>query len=119
MESVDSSFDKASRLLSTEDFSYLRKNSKIITDRWLRIYYKPSRINSETSRIGFSVTKKVGKANKRNLCKRIIREFFRISPYRHGGKDIMVVVSNRLFKQSEDPKKDLNLSLERAFAKLQ
>ncbi len=119
MTSVDSTFDKSSRLLSTEDFSYLRKNSSVITDRWLRIYYKPSRINSETSRIGFSVTKKVGKANKRNLCKRVIREFFRHSSLRNSGQDFMVVVSNRLFKNSEQPKDDLRSSLQNAFAKLQ
>lgn len=119
MVSVDSTFDKSSRLLSTEDFSYLRKNSNVITDRWLRIYYKPSRTNSEISRIGFSVTKKVGKANKRNLCKRVIREFFRTSSYRTTGQDYMVVVSNRLFKSSEQPKDDLRKSLINAFAKLQ
>ena len=119
MESVDSTFDKASRLLSTEDFAYLRKNSNVITDRWLRIYYKPSRTNSEISRIGFSVTKKVGKANKRNICKRVIREFFRTSSYRKTGQDFMVVVSNRLYKSSKQPKEDLLHSLQNAFAKLQ
>lgn len=119
MTSVDSTFDKSSRLLSTEDFSYLRKNSHVVTDRWLRIYYKPSRLNSETSRVGFSVTKKVGKANKRNLCKRIIREFFRTSSYRSNGKDFMIVVSNRLFKNSQNPKEDLRNSLVNAFAKIQ
>jgi len=118
MPTADSSFDKSYRLLSADDFSYLRKDSKNFSHKWLRVYYKPSRINSSKSRIGISVTKKVGKANKRNFCKRLIREFFRNSDFRDLGLDMLVLVSPRLLKQSDNPQNDLRSALEFSFKQI-
>lgn len=118
MPAADNGFDKSYRLLSADDFSYLRKGSKNFSHKWLRIYYKPSKNNSSTTRIGISVTKKVGKANKRNLCKRLIREYFRNSEHKFLGQDLLVLVSPRLFKMSESPKNDLRSALEFSFSQI-
>lgn len=118
LEEVGEGFDKSFRLLSASDFSYLKKNSESFSSRWTRIYFKKSRINSQNSRIGISVTKKVGKANKRSICKRVIRETFRVSPYKFLGIDMLVIVSPRLFQNSNDPKKDLKSALEYSFKKI-
>jgi ribonuclease P protein component len=118
MPAADNGFDKSYRLLSADDFSYLRKDSKNFNHKWMRVYYKPSRINSSKSRIGISVTKKVGKANIRNLCKRQVREFFRSSDYKELGLDLLVLVSPRLFKQSENPVLDLSKALDFSFSQI-
>ncbi len=118
MPTADNGFDKSYRLLSAEDFSYLRKDSKNFSNKWMRVYYKPSKINSSKTRIGITVTKKVGKANKRSICKRTIREFFRQSEYKSLGLDMLVLVSPRLFKNSKDVKGDLNSALNHSFSNI-
>ncbi|WP_372653577.1 ribonuclease P protein component [Halobacteriovorax sp.] len=112
---VDNSYDKSYRLLSTQDFSYLRKNSKRFKSKWLMAYYKPSRIlvSSSHSRIGFSITKKVGNAVIRNRYKRIMRDMFRQSSLKEKGLDILVIVSPYVTKNNktvEDQEKCLRES---------
>lgn len=68
---------------------------------WIRAFFSSSRINSESTRIAFSVTKKVGKANVRNRVKRLLKESFRQSEYKFRGMDILFVVSPNLFKKVE------------------
>lgn len=104
---ADSSFSKDYRLLSARDFSYLRKGSKSVKNKWLKAYFKPSAIKAgsstpKKSRIGISASKKVGKANIRNLCKRQIRETFRVSDFRESGLDVLIIVSPYLFKNIPD-----------------
>lgn len=96
------SFEKHHRLLKACDFSYLKVNSQTLSRPWLRVFYSSSRLGSEKTRVGFSVSKKVGKANCRNRVKRILREKFRLSPYKVLGKDILFVVSPNLFKKIEN-----------------
>jgi ribonuclease P protein component len=60
------------------------------------VFYKPSLESLDCSRIGLSVSKKVGKAHRRNRLKRIIREFYRHSQIRTFPIDFMLVVSPRL-----------------------
>jgi ribonuclease P protein component len=101
---ADNQFDKSYRLLSAQDFSYLRRGSKQFKSKWLMAYYRPSRLraSSNHTRIGFSITKKVGKANIRNRYKRILRDMFRNSDIREKGFDILVIVSPYLTKRIED-----------------
>jgi ribonuclease P protein component len=118
MAEADNSFSKDYRLLSASDFSYLRKDSQSVSHKWVRLYYKKSKTNSSHSRIGIAVTKKVGKANKRNLCKRVIRDYFRNSSYKELGLDVLVLVSPRLFQRDHDHKAALRSSLEFCFNSL-
>jgi ribonuclease P protein component len=53
------------------------------------------RNNLNYSRIGITVTKKYGKAHKRNRMKRILREFFRLNKPLFGkGYDFLLIVKN-------------------------
>ena len=88
---ADSRFEKNFRLLSANDFSELKVDSSSFKKPSLIIYYKKNPFNQ--TRIGLSVPKKIGKAHNRNRLKRLIREFFRQSPYKFLGCDILFVVS--------------------------
>ena len=107
-------FPKASRLLTKTDFRGLWKNSLKVETRWLRAYVKKRQ--AQESRLGIGITKKVGKAVRRNRLKRIIREYFRTSDYRLKGWDILVTVNPKLsqnipesFKADGEIRKSLNI----------
>ncbi len=88
---VDSRFEKKFRLLSARDFDELKVGSSSYKKASLIIYYKKNSFNQ--SRIGLSIPKKIGKSHDRNRLKRIIREYYRNSPYKFLGYDILFVVS--------------------------
>lgn len=118
---ADKSFGKEYRLLSARDFGYLRENSKSLSFSFLRIYYTENRLKSDTTRVGFSVSKKVGKANIRNRLKRIFRDKFRNSDYRCLNKDILFVVSPAILKKikcRDDAERILLNSFSKAFKKI-
>lgn len=73
---VDFSFLKSHRLLNKSDFQYLRKDASFLRFRSFHCFYKNS---NTTSRLGLSVSKKVGNAVKRNRIKRVFREEFRLN----------------------------------------
>lgn len=104
---ADNHFDKSYRLLSAQDFSYLRRGSKQFKNKWIMAYYRPSRLSatSKHTRIGFSITKKVGKAHTRNRFKRIMRDMFRNSEFKYRTLDIIVNVSPYLTKRTTCEKK--------------
>ena len=72
-------FSKADRLLKRSQFIELSKFGKKAQNKQFLIIYVPSRVNR--TRLGITVSKKVGKAIERNRVKRHIREFFRL--HRH------------------------------------
>ena len=88
---ADSRFEKKFRLLSASDFSELKVDSLSFKKPSLIIYYKKNSYNQ--TRIGLSVTKKIGKAHDRNRLKRLLREAFRQSSFKFLGADVLVVVS--------------------------
>ncbi len=90
------SFPKESRLLNSQDFNYLRKGALILNTPYLRFYYKESRLEESSARLGLSVSRKVGNAVQRNIVKRILRECFRESDLRKIPQDILIVASPRL-----------------------
>ena len=64
------------RLKKNKHFSYIYKKGKRISTKNLTLFIVPSKYNNY--RIGFSISKKLGKANKRNRLKRRLREIVRV-----------------------------------------
>lgn len=87
---ADNTYPKTLRLLSARDFSNLKVDSKLFKKSLLRIYYKTNSLSH--SRLGISVSTRVGKSNIRNRFKRILREEFRLSDLRNKSLDILFVV---------------------------
>jgi ribonuclease P protein component len=93
---MDKSYPKTNRLLKKIDFSYIQGAKKLYS-KGINIFWKPSRVSSNLTRVGISVSKKVNKrAVVRNRIKRKIREWFRNSKYKEKGIDILIVVYSNL-----------------------
>jgi ribonuclease P protein component len=87
-------FPKSSRLTHKKDFEYMRERSKKTFVPPLVAYSKESRLDSESTRLGLSVSKKQGNAVRRNRIKRILRDEFRRSAAIRGKKrDILIVTA--------------------------
>ena len=102
------SFNKASRLLSKDDFFYLSKGAKKILTPKLIFFYKPGLTNS--NRVGLAFSRKVGNAVVRNVFKRIVREEFRLKviPNQSAIYDVLVIGRHR--KGSEVSKQEIRQS---------
>lgn len=79
-------------------------------------YYK-SKPSQENTRLGLSVSKKVGGAVIRNRLKRLLRESFRQSEWKNLGIDALFVVSPHLYKNIKD-KKEAERKLLDGFAEM-
>ena len=93
---------KADRLLKRPEFTRLAKTGKKIQNRIFIFYY--SRATGDRSRIGITVSRKVGKAVRRNRLKRLSREFFRLN--RHellGFWDINIIAKTTAAELSAAP----------------
>ena len=77
----ENSYGKERRLLSKNDFLYLRSKSRRTSARNVIVYYKKSQTGSSLTRLGISVSKKVGCAVKRNRLKRRLRSICRSRPF--------------------------------------
>lgn len=67
------------RLKSSKSFDYIHKHGKSYANNNLVLVYAPTKFNLK---VGFSVSKKIGKAVVRNKVKRRLREGFRLMiPY--------------------------------------
>ena len=70
------SYTKSDRIVKRADFEMLRKSGKKIYGEFFVVHYL--RNGLEKSRLGVTVSKKVGCAVTRNRMKRLIREYFRL-----------------------------------------
>jgi ribonuclease P protein component len=70
-------FTKADRLRSSTQYRTLSKNGKRWYSRYFVIVFQKNK--ESRSRLGITVSKRVGKAVTRNRIKRIIREHFRLN----------------------------------------
>ena len=79
------------RLKKNQDFRIIYKRGKSTANRDFVVYYKKNSLGH--SRIGFSVSKKIGKAWKRNEIKRRLREILRKNQYLLSKSyDIIIIV---------------------------
>ena len=76
MDETNQRFPKSVRLLSQKDFDNVFQNDVFAADDFLVI--RATRNNLEVTRLGLSVSRKVGNAVVRNRWKRLIREAFRV-----------------------------------------
>lgn len=114
------SFPKQNRLLNRGDFAFLKSKSKKIVQKSLIAYLKPTQVqDSSVSRLGISASRKFGKANKRNLFKRLVRESFRKSDFKSMGYDLLIVSNNKFLKKEtkicESTKSEIRKNLEFVF----
>ncbi len=95
---VDQSFPKSRRLQSSPEFKAVYDAKRSVSDAWLVVYAKPN--GTTTSRIGLSVSRKVGNAVKRNRLRRLLREAYRLHQHEYpAGFDFVLVGRTR----STDP----------------
>ena len=102
-------FTKKDRLLKRRQFIQLSENGKKVQNKYyLALYAKNDRMRS---RLGVTVTKKVGNAATRNRIKRFCREFFRLNQNRMSDNiDINIIAKkkatyldgNETFRKLED-----------------
>jgi ribonuclease P protein component len=69
--------DQSIRLKKNKEFRYTYKRGRSLKGKYLVIYFCEN--GQENSKIGFSVSKKIGKAIIRNRIKRVLREICRIN----------------------------------------
>jgi ribonuclease P protein component len=86
-------FKKADRILKRRGFLRLTRNGKQVSDRHFIVRYTLSDV--ERSRLGITVTKKVGNAVNRNRLKRFVREYFRLNRHRIGNHLDLVIIAKR------------------------
>ena len=70
-------FPKNARLRSAADFKRVYERKCSVSDAWLIVYGLPNDLGH--SRIGLSVSRKIGNAVARNRFKRLYREAFRLT----------------------------------------
>jgi ribonuclease P protein component len=99
---------KEDRILRRRDYIALSKFGRRIQNEHFIAYISANQ--HSRSRIGITVTKKVGRAVKRNRIKRLVREFFRLNRHWMSGKwDISIIAKRQA----------AGLSSEKAYRSLQ
>ena len=94
---------KSDRLLKRPEFIAL-KNGRNVSDRFFILAYRSNTL--EKSRLGITVTRKIGGAVIRNRIKRVVREFYRMNRQRISGHwDINIIAK----KAAADAPSDLIL----------
>jgi len=87
------SFKKSSRILKRRDYLRLFKIGKKYRNKKFILIVHPNNLNR--SRLGITVTKRVGNAAKRNRIKRFAREFFRQNIHNVVGNWDIVIIANK------------------------
>ncbi len=99
---------RVNRLRKRYQFNYIYKNGTHISSNLLVLYFLPSKTKS--IKVGFAVTKKIGKATVRNLMRRRLREIVRKSlPNLKQNYNIIIVARENILNASfEDISKEYN-----------
>lgn len=74
-------FPKHEHITSADDFKRLYKQGRVYRDKYFIMYLgeRDSADSQPYIKIGFTISKKVGKATVRNRLKRLLREIFRLN----------------------------------------
>ncbi|MDM8515959.1 ribonuclease P protein component [Desulfobacterales bacterium HSG16] len=93
--------EKANRILKRSDFLRISKCGARVHNRdFLAVFY-PNRLSC--TRLGITVTKKVGNSVIRNRIKRLVREYFRLNRQNLPGyRDINVIAKSSAAKLGSD-----------------
>ena len=102
------SFTKTDRILKRSEFIALSKLGRKVQDTDFIAYFLPGQ--HDQSRLGITVTKKVGQAVERNRIKRLVREFFRLNRRCLSGRWDINVIAKR---------QSAGITSEKAFRSLQ
>jgi ribonuclease P protein component len=87
-------FSKASRILKRSEFIRLSENNRKVQNQHFVALF--SRSDTGQTRLGITVTKRVGNAVARNQMKRYVREFFRQNLHTvECGTDINIIVKKK------------------------
>jgi ribonuclease P protein component len=108
------SFRKHERIRKRPEFVCLSRTGKKIQNREFIIVFSANRLHY--SRIGITVTKRAGRAVRRNRIKRLVREFFRRHRHRLKGSWDINVIAKR--EAAELDSKNVFTSLEDLFETL-
>ena len=87
------SFTKADRILKRSEFIALSKLGRRVQNTDFIAYFLPTQHSQ--SRLGVTVTKKVGQAVERNRIKRLVREGFRLNRHCLSGKWDISIIAKR------------------------
>lgn len=83
------------KLRNTRQFNVVYKSGKSVVTKLMVMYYV--RNNLETNRVGYSVSKKVGKSVIRNRVKRLMKEAYRLNfSSKKIGYDIVFIARVRM-----------------------
>jgi ribonuclease P protein component len=86
---------KADRILKRHEFVALSKSGRRLQNEHFIAIFAAAQFGR--SRLGITVTKKVGKAVERNRIKRFVREFFRLNRHLYSGKwDINIIAKRQI-----------------------
>ena len=102
------SFTKADRILKRSEFIALSKFGQRVQSTYFIAYISPSQCDQ--TRLGVTVTKKVGQAVERNRIKRLVREFFRSNRHCLSGQWDINIIAKR---------QSAGISSEKAYRSLQ
>ena len=84
------SFSRSERILKSENYTSVRLSGTSSYTKHFRVLYKPNDLG--ITRLGITVSKRIGNAVKRNRIKRVLRELFRLNKSRFPeGYDIVIV----------------------------
>lgn len=92
---LDFSHTKADRILKRREFIALSETGQRVQNEQFIAVFAPNQ--RSRSRIGITVTKKVGPAVKRNRIKRLVREYFRLNRHNLAGNwDINIIAKEQV-----------------------
>lgn len=83
-------YPKKDRILLRSDFLAVTRRGRRFSTRFFLVFLRPNR--QGRTRLGITVSRKIGKAVKRNFLKRRLREFFRLHrPLLPRSTDIVII----------------------------